>query len=454
MRPDGHAVVLGAGVAGLLSAAALVEVYGHVTVLERDPAAGPATARRGVPQGRHAHAVMPRGAQALEELLPGITRRLVDAGAVVAEPLRDYRFRVGGHPLRQAPIGALVLQASRPFLEYHLRAGVRECGRVDLVAGCDAVGLLIDDTERVVGVRIIRRDPGSAEELLDADLVVDATGRAGRTAPWLADLGYARPREERFAVDVAYASRYLRFPSWAAGIEKAVGTGPVPGLPRGVMMLAVEGDRRLLTLAGFTAAHHPPVEPDAFLSFAESVTPPDVFAAIRAAEPLTDITTYRYPAYLRRHYRRLRRFPAGLVITGDALCSFSPVYAQGMTVAALQALALRASAAADPRNPARSFFAAADRIISVAWRMGVSADLALPEVAGPRPVTTRVLNRYMRRVFAAAATDDVVSRQLMRVTGLLDPPVRLFRPAVLRRTLRADPGAAAPVRPGDAVRSG
>ncbi|MDN5853553.1 MAG: hypothetical protein L0K86_12045 [Actinomycetia bacterium] len=435
----GHAVVLGAGVAGLLSAAVLREHYERVTIVDRDPVPEPGQGRRGVPQGRHAHALMPRGADALDELLPGIIGCLQSAGAVTAELLPEVQLRVGGHLLRQSPIGSQMVLASRPFLESHVRDRVLAVAGIDLLAGCDVVGLAATEgAERVTGVRIVRRAAGSAEETRGADLVVDAMGRGGRTPAWLQALGYARPPEQQLQVGVGYASRYLRLPA-TAHVEKVVGVGAVPGRPRGMMLLAVEGDRRLLTLAGLTAEHRPPTDPHGFRAFAASVAPPDVLDVISDAEPLGEISAYRYPSYLRRHYERLRRFPTGLLVIGDALCSFSPVYAQGMTVAALQALALRRCLQRGQHGLAPRYFRMAARTVADPWRMAVHADLALPEIPGRRTPAVRMLNGYVDRVLAAAEHDELVARQFMRVTGMLDAPTRLFRPAVLGRVLRPRP---------------
>jgi 2-polyprenyl-6-methoxyphenol hydroxylase-like FAD-dependent oxidoreductase len=221
--------------------------------------------------------------------------------------------------------------------------------------------------------------------------------------------------------------------------------GPVPGHARGMAFNAVEGGLRLLTVAGIGRANHPPADDERFLTFADSVAPPDVAAAIRAAEPATGIVTYRYPAYQRRHYRRLHRFPDGLVVTGDALCSFSPIYAQGMTVAALEALELRRCFADGRVGLARRYFVAVDRLVHDAWQMGLGSDLTLPEVEGKRTPGIRLKNTYMARVLAAAEHDPVVARRLGRVIGLLDAPTSLARPAILRRVLLAR-GAYAPRR--------
>ncbi|MEU4425710.1 FAD-dependent monooxygenase [Actinoplanes sp. NPDC024001] len=436
MRINGtNAVVLGAGMAGLLAARVLVESFERVTVVERDELEPGVESRRGVPQGRHAHGLLPRGCEILGELFPGFEAELVEDGAVRAELLADFRFTFGGHVLRQAPIGVSVVQAGREFLERHVRDRVRALPGVTLRDGCDVAGL-VTEGDRVTGVRVVSRRPGSAEEHLGADLVVDAMGRGARTPAWLDKLGYPRPTEEEFKISVGYASRLLRLPA-GAELEKAVAVGAVPGRPRGMMLLAVEDGRRLLTLAGIGTANHPPTDDEGFLDFAASVAPADALDLIKRAEPVSPVALHRYPSYIRRRYEQLVRFPDGLLVIGDALCSFSPVYGQGMTVAALQAVALRRSLAAGPAGLARRYFRAAAREIDPVWRMAIGADLALPEVPGRRSLAGRAMTAWVGRVQAAAARDAAVAEQFMRVTGLLDPPARLVHPALVRRVLSA-----------------
>ena len=128
MRAIGdHAVVLGASMSGLLAARVLADAYGQVTLIERDVLTSDARglARRGVPQGRHAHALLPRGAQILDELFPGILAELVSAGAPVIDH-RQLHFSVAGHRVcAAADPGQVVYQPSRPFLENRVRARVR-----------------------------------------------------------------------------------------------------------------------------------------------------------------------------------------------------------------------------------------------------------------------------------------------------------------------------------------
>jgi 2-polyprenyl-6-methoxyphenol hydroxylase-like FAD-dependent oxidoreductase len=431
-----RAVVLGASMAGLLAAHVLADSYGQVVVIDRDELPETSTHRRGVPHGRHLHALAARGQQALEELFPGLTAELVADGALAGSLLADARMYLNGHRLRQTDTGLVLLCASRPFLEAHVRARVRAHPNVTLLDNCDVVGLASSpDKRRVTGARVLRRADSSAEEVLVADLVVDASGRGSRTPAWLESLSYPRPQQEQVRIGLAYSSRIYRLAADALHGDLAILDAATPQLPRTGALLALEGDRWMLTLAGILG-DHPPTDPDGILDFARSLRFPDIHDAIRDAEPLDDPVGFRFPASTRHRYERLLRFPAGFLVVGDAVCSFNPIYGQGMTVAALEALMLRRHLEQGTEPQPARWFRDLTRVVDVAWNMSAGGDLVFPGVQGRRTLQTRMLSAYMARLHAAASDDARLTTAFVRVSGLVAPPQTLLHPGVVLRVLR------------------
>ncbi|MBY8887060.1 FAD-binding monooxygenase [Streptomyces sp. PTM05] len=418
-----NAVVLGAGFAGLLTAGVLAKLYQQVTVVDWDPA--PGQYRRGVPHGWHAHNLLPAGASVVEEIFPCLVDEMSADGAVLADVLSDYRFYAGGRELPRVPVGAHSIHATRPFYERHLRRRLVAHEGLRMVLGADVAGLIGDD-RRITGVRILPQEPRGNEEILNADLVVDAMGRGSRTPVWLEQLGYERPAEQRVHVDVAYASRVVRLPPQH---DRALLIGgDVKANGRGLLLLAVEDGQHVLTVTGVGPAARPPTDEVGFAAFVAAAAPDDVASALKAADTLSDIVAYRFPSTRWRRYDQLSSFPDGLVVVGDALCSLSPVNAQGLTVAALEARALRDTLSASRRDVAANYFARATQILAAPWGM-------VGEPGQPTNLTQKMQGAMMSRLMAAAATDRTVAAQLIRVLALIDPPSKLLRPAVLGRAL-------------------
>ena len=420
-----HAVVLGASMAGLLAARVLADHYDHVVVVDRNPLTAAPQHRRGVPQDRHLHGLHPRGQHILTELFPGLDEQLDRAGAVRGDMLGDARYLMSGHRFRQAPIGLRGVVCSRTLLEAQVRARVRALPQVRFLT-CAITGLTSSaDRRRITGVRVW---PSHGEErTIATDLVVDATGRGSRTPAWLEGLGYARPAEERVQIGIGYATRAFRLrPAARSGNFLAV-CGGTPARPRSGFLAAQEDGRHMVSVAGILG-DHPPTDLDGFLAFARTLAMDDIADALEGAEPLDDGAAFRFPASVRRRYERLRAFPAGLLVIGDAVCSFNPVYGQGMTVAAMEAELLRGQLARNRVPDARRWFRAVARVVDAPWQVAVGADLAYPEVAGRRTPQVRLVNSYLPRLHAAAATDATLAEAFVRVVGLLDRPEGLLRP--------------------------
>jgi 2-polyprenyl-6-methoxyphenol hydroxylase-like FAD-dependent oxidoreductase len=425
-----HAVVLGASMGGLLAARTLADFCERVTVIERDQLVAGAEHRGGIPQARHFHTLLRRGAQVLDALFPGLTDDLISAGAPTGGGL-DLRLILSGHELSRVDTGTKAIQATRSTLETAVRDRLADTPNVKIVDGQPAIGLRVS-AGRVTGVRIAGPD---REEVLDADLVVDATGRSGRTMTWLTELGFPAPAEDRIRVNARYVSQLLRLAPDTPPPDLLTLIGPVPGRPRGLAFAAQENDRWLLTVIGMAGDHPSDTNTDALLTFIESFAPQEVYQAVRHAEPLSEPYAHGFPASLRRRYEELPQFPAGLLVFGDAICSFNPIYGQGMSVAAIEAEILGRCLRDGEHDLAPRFFRAAAKAIEPAWRMAAGGDLRLPEIEGKRPLITKVINRYITRLHRVAAHDTVVSTAFRRVSGLLDPPGAVLAPRILVRVL-------------------
>jgi 2-polyprenyl-6-methoxyphenol hydroxylase-like FAD-dependent oxidoreductase len=430
-----HAVVLGASMAGLLAARVLADFYAKVTVIERDTLDDTAVVRRGVPQGRHTHGLLMRGAQALDELLPGFLDELANDGAAVFDgsDLSRLHFCMSGHVAVRA--GAAkelrMYTTTRPFLECHVRRRLRAVPNVAFLDDHDVLDVCLAASGQVTGARVVGRS-SRVESELEADLVVDATGRGARTPALLKRMGYEPPADDEVVIDLMYASQLLRMP--ADGLhESGFIISPVPGRPTGMAFARCENDTAFFTVFGM-AGNDPPVELSAMCAFAEGFAPERVLAAVRAAEPLGPAAQHRFPSSRWRRYDKARRLPDGLLVVGDAVCSFNPIYAQGMTVAALEALVLRDCLARGGDDLPRRFFRAAAEPIGQAWQLAVGGDLSLPEVDGTPPLATRLLNGYIDRVLTAAEYDTTVFEQFVKVAWLVDSPSKLLRPSMIWRT--------------------
>ncbi|MFV2103082.1 FAD-dependent oxidoreductase [Micromonospora sp. LOL_024] len=430
-----RAVVLGGSMGGVLAARVLAESYAEVVVVERDTVLGVSTPRRGAPHTAHAHGLHARGHLILEELFPGLTEELRAAGVPTGD-LGEMRWFFNGRRIQPANTGLVSVTAPRPVLENHVRNRVAAIANVTLVEECDVLGLVTTgDHEQVVGVRVRRRTDRAETEVLDADLVVDATGRGSRTPAWLDELGFQRPEEERVKVGLAYTTRHYRIrPDMFDGVQ-SINPVASPAHPRGAFFGQVAPDVCILSLTG-VLGDYPPTDPDGFLEFVRSLPVGDVYEAVRDADALDGPVSFRFPASVRRRYDRLLRFPGRLLVLGDAFCSFNPVYGQGMSVAAIQAMTLRSHLRVGrPPEPHR-FFADLSRVVGTPWDISAGGDLDFPGVEGRRTLKVRIGNAYMARLQYAATKDPEVTNGFMRVAGLMDPPEALMRPTMVRRVLR------------------
>jgi 2-polyprenyl-6-methoxyphenol hydroxylase-like FAD-dependent oxidoreductase len=428
-----HAVVIGASVAGLAAARVLSAHFERVTVLDRDELPAGTDARRGVPQGRHAHALLGGGARAIEQLFPGVTEELFAAGAVPLKFNEGHWYQAGGY---RAPslVDGTVISASRPFLECHLRRRVADLPNVDFESGVVVHGLVGADG----WVRGASVERGGVPSTLRADLIVDCSGRASSAPRWMTELGYDAPETIEVRCDVRYATMLLErtrtdlYGTFAITIETP------PNGKRAAFCVPIEGDRWIVTIASSFGAYSPGDE-ESFHTIAASLPSPEVLHVLEHGRPLGPVVSHRLSSSKRRRYEQLKHVPAGFVALGDAICSFNPIYGQGMSSAVMQAVELSACLDAGEHSErlARAFYKRAAKIVANPWKIAVGADFAYPECTGPKPPGTDLVNRYMKRVLLAAQVSPEVNTEMILVQNLLAPPATLMRPSMVRMVRRA-----------------
>ncbi|WHT23254.1 enterotoxin [Crossiella sp. CA-258035] len=426
-----HAVVLGGVLAGMLAASALTGFADRVTIIERDQYPDGPVDRKGIPQASHTHVLIAGGAHAIDQLLPGTIDTLIAHGAQrIGLPSRFLALASRGW-LRRFDEAQFLISCSRALLDWVVRDKVLRDKKIAAREGTEAIGLL-GDAQRITGARLRDRD---TEADLDADFIIDATGNSSRAPRWLADLGLPAVTEEKIDPDIFYATRLYRAPEDARHDfpEINIASDPTvsPVLQAGVL-LPIEDHRWIVTLVGPRSAK-PPVDDEGFARFARNLRHPVIANLIARAEPLTAPRQYRIPGNRRRHYERIKPWPTGFLVLGDAACTFNPVYGHGMAIAARSALAVRNGLRCNGIDRGGPIIQrAVARQADLAWTMATTQDLRYPNTTGPRPGRFSGLRQaFLDRLSWAATGRPAVAAAQFDVYTLAASPLRLLAPRVL-----------------------
>lgn len=423
-----RAVVVGAGVAGLCTARALADYFDAVTILDTDTIPDSPEPRRGVPQSRHPHMLRLGGAHAIDEYLPGFADDVLAAGGVDVTVGRDFNAHAMGGYWAGPATQYTLASASRPLFEHVLRRRVADFDDVQLRTGARCLGYVTDENTEVRGVRV--RTADAEEGTVTAELVVDATGRTTRTPAWLDDHGYASPPVEEVQVDVAYSTAVVERPP--ADARTFVILPSSEG--RAALVIPVENAQWMVTLVG-RGDDIPPTDPEEFVAFADGLPVSVVCDLLQEHEwQSEDIEHYPFPSNRRYRYEELDRFPGGLAVIGDAIASFNPTYAQGMSVAAMEAGLLHdVLAETGVDGVGKQLVDRAVPVHDAPWFLTVAFDGLFPETSGPMPPGVDTYREFMAHLGSVIHDDSRVAEAMLRVSELEKPPSSLLDPGVLRR---------------------
>ncbi|MDG4664277.1 FAD-dependent oxidoreductase [Mycobacterium sp. 236(2023)] len=423
-----HAIVIGASLGGLCAARVLANFHHRVTVYDRDLLPETPGHRAAVPQSRHVHLLMARGAMEFEKLFPGLLDDMVAAGVPVLENRPDcIHFGAAGHVLGthhrlQDEFTAYV--PSRVHLEWQIRRRVSALPNVTLVHG--DVDEPIFDGRTVTGVRT------ADGATVDADLVIDATGRGTRLPVWLEQWDFRRPEENTVDVGISYATQQLRIPEGLVA-EKVVVAGASRDQPLGLGMLHYEDGTWGLTTFG-VAKVKPPKDFAEMCALADEILPVHLAVAVRRSEPLGDIALHKYPTSRWRRFDKIAEYPRGILPFGDAVVSFNPTFGQGMTMTSLQAGHLR-KALLTP-DPEATFLKATAKTTYPVWTMNAIGDLTMHGATGKAPRWYGPVGALFDQFLGAAETDPVLAEWFLRRFSLLDSLWMVPSARLVGRTVR------------------
>jgi 2-polyprenyl-6-methoxyphenol hydroxylase-like FAD-dependent oxidoreductase len=440
-----QAVVIGGSIAGLTTARVLSDFFDEVTIFERDAFENRPAARKSIPQGNHLHALMLGGERALSSLYPDFTGQLERLGAVRFRFSREAAFysldrksySLTGSIKQPRDLGIDGFSQSRELLEYCVRCATLGTPNIRVASGITVQGLIFDGS-RVRGISY--EDSGQAQTA-EAELVVDAGGRGSRAPRWLAQMGFPQPEETTIGVDFAYASARFERPAAYQEPEKVMlFGGPPPKYVSGGGISTIENDLWQVSLAGRFGAY-PPADLEGFLAFARALPSSGLYQRIKDAQPVTGFYQHRFPTSVQRHYERLDAFPDRFLVIGDAICSFNPVYGQGMSSATLQVKALQnllnERAIEDNGSSldrlAGAFFPRAADVIAAPWILSSAFDFMFPQTVGQRPPNMGEGSAYFAALDALSVEDPDVQKTLTEVVQLARPLLTLWQEPLLSR---------------------
>ncbi|CAM3550797.1 FAD-dependent monooxygenase [Aeromicrobium ponti] len=369
------AIVIGGSIAGMLAARVLSEFFEEVIIIEKDPKSTKRQLRKGIPQGAQGaqgHVLLKSGEEILEELFPGLIDEMIKEGSVPADFANDLAWHFHGSWKIKYDSGLSIIQQSRTFLEGHIRRRIDRIGNIHTLYNTKVKGLLTDGS-RVTGI-----EAETADEMVEfsSDLTVETSGASSLAAQWLKKLGFTTPEKTEVKVNLFYANRIYRKLSPIQREWKSLLVYPNPPAQAcGGGISPTEDNQWMITLLGY-GVKSPPADNNDFLEYAKNLEQPHVYEAIKDGEPVTDTEVYRFPALRRFHFEKLKSFPKGLIVMGDAFCRIDPVFAQGMSLAAKEAKALQEvfKKAGDAEADPKIFHHKIGKIVDIPWLIALTED--------------------------------------------------------------------------------
>ena len=439
-----HAIVIGGSMSGMLAARVLSDHFERVTIIDRDTMPETAEHRNGTPQARHLHVLLAKGLQIIEDLFPNIQTEMTALGATTQHWGNETITYLERGVVTGTESAVRTRGISRTLLEWCVRERIKANTGIKLLERTLVKRLLTtDNNQQVIGVETTEKGSSSPQSTeLEANLVVDVSGRTSQAPEWLSTLGYGQVDETVINSFLGYATRWYKRPEALPKSTKMITIlSSPPDIPRGGVMMEVENGECIVTLAGVNR-NYPPTDETGFLEFAHTLLSPAIYALIKDAKPLSNIYGYQRTENRWRHYEKFARWPEGFMVLGDAACAFNPIYGQGMTTGALEALALseilRTYAGQNNIGMAKAFQNRLATVIKTPWLMATGEDLRYPGTEGGNiKWQDRVVQKYIEQFMRAMPLYPEIGDNFAQVMHMLKPPSTLFQPAIFVKVIQS-----------------
>ncbi|MCC3357186.1 NAD(P)/FAD-dependent oxidoreductase [Bacillus sp. REN16] len=434
MKQNLKSIIIGGGIAGKLAARVLSASFQSVIILEQDSEVTSPNPRKGAPQGNHIHALLHAGEHGLEQLFPGITEHFYSTGAIKINSTKDLAWHHHGVWKLRYDGGYTTTLQTRPHLEWHINQYIKKDENITIRYNQTVKKYVFDKGEnRIIGVELKN---GS---IIYADLIIDASGASSFSYRWLTEQGVQVP-EEKVKIGLTYVSQIVELPDnndrdWTIKLlypdpphEKMAGS-----------LSKVEGNRYLATFIGYhnIINDKDTLKENSLLALAEKLPKTDIFHELQNAQPLTGISIYKVPHITWRKIEKVKKFPSGLLMIGDTLCRIDPFFGQGMSIAVLEALALKDILQNQSQdNIAQKFHKKAAKIIAPIWNMVLTEDFRYSETTGKKPLGFPILQWYARNVFLLSAKDKNIYDSFIKVMNLKRPMTILMQPLIVFAVLK------------------
>lgn len=437
-----NAVVIGAGISGLLAARVLSNHFDKVVLVERDSLEDDVSPRKGVPQGQHSHLLWSRGMDILQHYFPDLSEELQSRGSVVYDNSRAMRWFHHGVWKARIDSGLKIYAQSRPMLEHCIRERVLNLPNVSYLDHHTLDSVRMDtDSNQVTGVLLNDTKSDQQAETYDSDLLVDCSGRTASVMRALADYGVTEPDVDTVGVDIGYATRIFKPPQDEARDWKSLVIYPkAPHTYLWGVIFPIENGNWMVTLVGAHGHYLKSDAPEDFLKFAQNLDRPDLHAQISRSTPLTPVTRIRFSNQQRRRVEKWKTPAGGMIALGDSICSLNPLYGQGMTVCAQEAAELdtcltKMGESKFDERFVMNYFNKASSVVDTAWFLATSSDFLYPETTGKRPATSKLASWYLSRMLGASADSPAILLRFLEVLHFVKPLPSILTPAMLLRVL-------------------